>query len=404
MLTCYLDSQDYSILTDPKKLNSGLEKIRSKLLEFSSSREVKFVFSIASVSEIVATSENATGLALKRAELLSKLCGSNALISIDRLLNLELQNLYKRAGPSEHVIDPQGNWFPNISEIIDENSSSDIVEEVVNQELNQPGLSRKERRAKEGKLLRNGKPRAKLIKRIDEMRSKATAKALIEQFPMKPEFADVITRYCAGRATEHEFREAFLSTLRDITYMMQWFTTNFALSSPIAEIVRDPGRELGIKFRQIIEKIICRADELKVNRVDVNPTGRGGLISDHWSEAIDFHLVSVINLAARENNIQLDNIDVQLIEKYCPGAATYIKALFRSAWANIGGGRNKLFEDSQPVDTLHAMYAPYVKVFRADRFMSPHIQAQVKHRGIIVVPKLEELVDVLEKERQIIAA
>lgn len=400
MLTCYLDSQDYSVLTDPRKLNPRLEQIRGKLLDFSSNREVKFVFSAASVSEIVATSENATRLANGRAELLSTLCGGNALISLDRLLNFELQNLYCRVVAPEHVIDPDGNWFPDIPEIYGENNSSDIIGEMVYQELNQLGLSRKERRVKAGKLVKNGKPRRVLKKRIDEAHSKTAAIALIEQFPMKPVFADVIARYYLGRATKQEFREAFLSTLRDPKFMMQWFATNFALSSPIAEIIRAPGRELGQTFRQIIEANICWAEAFILDGVDANPTSQYGAISDRWSEAVDFHLVSIFNRAASERKIQLGKIDAQLVEKYCPGVTTTIKSLFSSAWANIGGGRKKLLEDSQPVDALHAMYAPYVKVFRADRFMSPYIQAQVKQRGTIVVRTLEELVDVLEKERQ----
>jgi hypothetical protein len=52
----------------------------------------------------------------------------------------------------------------------------------------------------------------------------------------------------------------------------------------------------------------------------------------------------------------------------------------------------------QPVDALHALNAPYVHVFRADGYMSPHIQRQVQRHGTIVIPRLANLVEVLTKE------
>ena len=43
-------------------------------------------------------------------------------------------------------------------------------------------------------------------------------------------------------------------------------------------------------------------------------------------------------------------------------------------------------------DAMHAMYAPYVDVFRADSFMAPHVNRCVQRHSTIVVSKLDELV------------
>ena len=53
--------------------------------------------------------------------------------------------------------------------------------------------------------------------------------------------------------------------------------------------------------------------------------------------------------------------------------------------------------DSQAVDAMHAAYAPYVNVFRADRYMAPHIDKQVKQFGTRVVNKLEDVPAVLSE-------
>jgi hypothetical protein len=42
-------------------------------------------------------------------------------------------------------------------------------------------------------------------------------------------------------------------------------------------------------------------------------------------------------------------------------------------------------------DALHAFYAPYVSIFRADNYMAPHIAKHVKQYGTRVVPKLRDL-------------
>lgn len=37
------------------------------------------------------------------------------------------------------------------------------------------------------------------------------------------------------------------------------------------------------------------------------------------------------------------------------------------------------------------MYASYVNIFRADRYMAPHVRKQVAHRRVLVAPHLEDL-------------
>ena len=49
MITCYLDSQDYSVLTDPKQNSFDRRKIKEALLHFSRSKQVQFAFSAAAV-------------------------------------------------------------------------------------------------------------------------------------------------------------------------------------------------------------------------------------------------------------------------------------------------------------------------------------------------------------------
>jgi hypothetical protein len=130
---------------------------------------------------------------------------------------------------------------------------------------------------------------------------------------------------------------------------------------------------------------------------DNDPTSKNGEIANRWQEMEQRQLVDFTQRVADAEGVALGSYTAADVEVHCPGIATGVKSLYSSVWANVGGGRKEEASDSQPVDALHAFYAPYVRVFRADRFMAPHIQKQVKSGGTIVVPRLSQLVDTLEE-------
>lgn len=57
MITCYLDSQDYSVPTDPKQDSFDRRKIKEALLHLAHSKQVHFEFSAAAVCESVAITD-----------------------------------------------------------------------------------------------------------------------------------------------------------------------------------------------------------------------------------------------------------------------------------------------------------------------------------------------------------
>lgn len=400
MITCYLDSQDYSTLTDAKTLTADRIHIRKALLDFARERKVRFVFSAAAVSEAVAITPESTHLAELKAELLGDLCGTNALISFDRLLHAEVLALARQGDPPRNMLDPNGNWFPEIPAAKKNEMPWQQIRELAESDLEGKGLSRQQRRAAVRKVIKHDEPRGAFLSHLEKQSPSTFAEEIIKQYPMKDEYAEVMARYGLGRATEKEFREAFLASLRDPRWMMKWFATNHALSSPIADIVRKPGRELGQGLRNIIDVSIRWASGLKVSCLDLDPTGRNGEIARRWMEMQGGQLLSLLRRAADTHNILLADVTPEDIDKHCPGISTTVRALYSSAWENIAGSRKEAPSNSQPVDALHAMYAPYVRVFRTDKFMAPHIQKQVNRYGTVVVPRLTQLVGVLEREIQ----
>jgi hypothetical protein len=89
-------------------------------------------------------------------------------------------------------------------------------------------------------------------------------------------------------------------------------------------------------------------------------------------------------------------LDIALVDTHCPGISTAIRSL-HSAWRSITFENPRKPKESDFVDALHAAYAPYVDVFRADGFMANHVAKQVARFGTTVVPKLSSLPEVLRQ-------
>ncbi|MGE4340069.1 MAG: hypothetical protein AB7E55_29570 [Pigmentiphaga sp.] len=397
-ITCYLDSQDYSVLTDPKLESQVYVKMKADLLYLARSKQVRFGFSGAAISETVALTPESSRLAELKAEFLVELCEDNALVSLDKLAKAELNALASRTDSPLDMFDPEGRWFTDIT--VDESPRSvfEMMQDLAKEEMRTMGLSRQQRRAKSRALFKNGKPRSELRAHINRQDPNILAMDLVKKYPMRPEYAEIIGRYALGKAKESEFTEALANSLKDVHWMMKWFTTQHALSSPIAEIIRKPGRELGQALRSLVDASLLLASTLKVAEIDPDPTQKDGTVSSRWREMEQRQLVSIIQPPAASWKINLGDYEYKDVDYWCPGLSTCIRAIFSSVWDSVGGGRKELPSDSQPVDALHAVYAPYVDIFRADRFMAPHIQKQVRGRGTVVVPRLSQLIKEIENQ------
>ncbi|HZX31048.1 MAG TPA: hypothetical protein VFF03_06830 [Rhodocyclaceae bacterium] len=399
MITCYLDSQDYSTLTDPKRQTHAIVQTRNALLALAQTQKVLFVFSAAALSEAAPLDPDWSFLAEFRGEFLSDLCGTNALISFDRLLDVEMAALgvqQSRPLPSD-ALDLSGDWFPYLP-LPDIPSQTTPWEEMrvrAEDELKSLGYSRHQRRAELKKMFKRGQPTTAFAEQMKRISLECVIEEIIREYPMKREHAAVIAQHVLGRVSEQEFDQALRASLRDPRWMMKWFATNHALAGPIADMVRKPGQELGEILRTMSYGMKQWASELCAGGKLPHPTSKQGAIARRWREMQEDTLISLAKRFAEDRQITVASITAKDVDLYCPGLSAMVRSIYSSVWDNVGGSRKEQPSDSQPVDAMHAMYAPYVTVFRADSFMAPHIQRQVQRHGTIVEACLPKLPSVL---------
>ena len=324
-------------------------------------------------------------VAAARADLLVELCGRNAFISFDRLIASELANLANPDAPPVQVLSNDATWFPELDDVVSPVHWPDMAREI-DQTVKERGLNRNQRRTLKRQLFKANQPKPKMRDWLANQNLDLSD--IIRLYPMRPQDAAVISRYVLGQATPKQAEDAFLESLRDPRWMMRWFAAHHDKLTPFTEWLRRPSRDMVAQLKEMT----THAKELRRFESILGREFRAEILtSNGWRLAQDELLLSVANrLLAHFHAGSIPCGTAELVDRRCPGLSTAIRSLHSSLWNSVGSNP-RTPQESDFVDVVHAMYAPYVTFFRADRYMAPHIRKQIVHHGTQVVSRLDEL-------------
>ena len=368
----YLDSSDYSTLSNTSANDGELETIRADLLELANHPSVTFAFSGVHLAEISPLETQYLHRAISRADLLVDLCGRNALISIDRLFKAEITCLATGASTPPAVLSDNGIWYPEVNDTISPFKHPELKISI-NRSMEEKGMNRQSRRQANSLLYSGNKPRGLMTEFIKKQADDGDLTEVLKSFPMRPQAADVLQRYMCGQASQEEGEAAFHESLRDPRWMMRWFAEHHNELHPIISWVREPSQKMAKMVRKIATDAL------------------GNIAASDWEAQADMLVVDVANTLL--NSIfpsATADYTLGLVEKYCPGLSITIRSNHSSIRDSLGIIPREP-KDSDLADTLHAAYAPYVSIFRADKYMAPHIQKYVTRHGTKVVARLKDL-------------
>jgi hypothetical protein len=388
-ITVYLDSSDYSTLSDPRRRTDSLDQVRSGLQELAKSGLVHFAFSGAHLSEMAPLDAKFAPAATARADLLIELCGRNAFISFDRLVALEVAHLANPEMPPIQTLSTDAIWYPELEDLISPVEWANFEREI-DQKIKEHGLNRRQRRTLKRQLFKASQLRPKIRKWLANQEAASDLSKVLCLYPMRPQDAKIIRRYVLGQATAKEAEDAFLESLRDPRWMMRWFAAHHDELTPVTEWLRGPSRDMTARMKEMA----AHAKELRRYESILGPDFKADMLtSKGWQAVQDQLLLQVANrLLAHSHPGSKACGSAELVDKQCPGLSTTIRSLHSSLWNSVGIDP-RTPRESDFVDAVHAMYAPYVTFFRADRYMAPHIRKQAVHHGTVVVSRLEDLAD-----------
>jgi hypothetical protein len=386
VIRVFLDSSDYSALSDPSQKNPALVDMLQVLLDLRDLGRVHFFYSGTVLSEMAPIDPAYTSAAEQRTDMLVRLCGTNTLAWHSTILLNELASAYEMASPTSSVYSDIGDWYPLDVFRLLPNDQLDISK-TITEVLRNSRLSRAERRKTQKQLLKHGQPRLNVrdMLFVEDSKNESIDK-LLTQLPMRPEDALTLMRFYTGHATADEATSAFRSSLRDPRWMIQWFRQNHAELNEFVALLRNPANMANDAVLSAFEK----AKEIRALDHTFGPDFADSIITNE--KCIELQDSALSNIAAQLAetmlNIKFEPLSSEVLELRCPGLTVAIRSLY-SAWWTATTKMPRTPKPNDFADAVHALYAPYVHIFRADSFMAPHIQRHAARYGVKVVPKLK---------------
>lgn len=248
----FLDSADYSTLTDEKRLTLELIALRDRLIRWEDTGDVEFWYSGTILSEMAPVEGRCVGASVARTDLLVRLCNTQALISVDRILQYEFQNLSAEAQKISFlpVYSYSGEWFPELTDVVSPVSWLEGIRDL-DVAARRQGLNRESRRKLHKRLFKKGQPTTRLLGFLTQQ--KVAFDEISQQYPMREQDAEVLWNYVMGKASASQATEAFLASLRDPRWMLRWFYNNSDKLSPITTWARSPSDGILQMIQQISE-------------------------------------------------------------------------------------------------------------------------------------------------------
>ncbi len=390
-LSVYLDSSDYSVLSDPDRASREAPGVLEELQRLRDDGLVEFFFSAAHLTEMAPLQPSYTDAAIRRGNVLVELCGGNCMLHQETLFRAEVSTALGLTASVSNPTNRNGRWFQdNIAEMSPVTAVSHLrsLQDSIAELL--PDASRAQRRQVQRKLSKGGKLRPAIHDSIVRNAKEGDLNEILSLYPMTQNAARVLARYVAGDASAAHATAAFESCLRDPRWMMQWFEKHHDKLTPFIAWARGPAAQVTSKVIEMA-RLIENAREGPYLSEELLNSMYGPAA---WAELQEKLLVNIANKFG-EGLKANTRLDIDSIDKSCPGLSAAIRSL-HSAWYSITFDRQRKPKESDFVDALHTAYAPYVDVFRADGFMANYVTKQVAQFGTTVVSKLSSLPNILQ--------
>ena len=384
-LRLYLDSSDYSVLSDPKRAELDAPGVLSSLRKYIDGGKVECFFSGAHLSEMAPVDKAYTDAAERRASLMVELCGKNVFVSHNRLMSHEVRRALGMKAPQFDPVRRDGEWFPEgaaemlpISEVDRTTSMQEVIQE----------LGRAARRKATKALMKRGKQKRSTQQSLINNARSGSLDEILSIYPMKPESARILSRFVAGDATAAEATEAFQDSLRDPRWMMKWFGQHHDKLTPFIAWLRGPAQDVVGKLDELARSIAAARESLSPDQFAEL------FVVKQWKEWQDDMVAQIANRFAAKTH-STKTLTTDQVDNCCPGLSVAVRSI-HSAWRTVTLTQPRQAKLSDFPDAMHAAYAPYSDIYRADSFMAPYIAHQTSRHGTTVVPKLTALPQAIE--------
>jgi len=400
-ISIYLDSSDYSILSEYEK--HGAKEIYVYLKEKVASQKVEIRFSGLSILEAAHTNTEAKKYAVKRAQVMEELCGKKCLAWWYSIVQKEAVSCIRHDDLKNGSVAFQdnGHWFPTID--FNANSFTSELELQLRQMLKENVMGRNARRQLKGRIYRDGhlSPEAKAVV---EASAEHSSNELAKLFPISQRFFDerILLRVICKELHPSVLREVIEEAYSSPVLFVDWVFDRYDKEKELTKWLREGG------FITALEKVRVEIDalpdwahqdanlsslfdkKLRQKMQDTIAAVRERILLSIYSDVVTQNAYRRISArawrkAVIEGKTKLPTLDLLLEvsrEYFCANAA-------------LGANRRKL-RVSDYGDIMHMAYLPHVDLFRCDGYAANLLKSVEHPHQSKIVGKLATLVDRVE--------
>lgn len=392
-LQVYLDSSDFSNLSDPAKRESFVE-VERRLVAWRDEGLIDLRFSFVHVAEFAPIGPEHLSLARMRADCITRLCGSKTLKAPGDLIKSEVGSFVaKSPWMRDDSRDDNGNWMPAVfRQNIDLPSMPELMSEAMTKAMADTSLNREARRKLKRQLLvTNGNFRTGSQEFVKRQVPGALAE-LQEKHPLSEAGVQAAQRYFLGNGSKADVEEMMAGSLRDLRLFMEWYAKRWDMVTPVTSWLREEGGNL---HKSLSSGRTALVRMLEAERAIGIPEAE---LAQRMKEVLDqmpMNLVSSMLSAAGPTDMPpVTHVDAS---RYLPGAlvvARIATEVIASSIARLDTPRKARPSDFG--DAMHCVYLPYVDVFRVDAFVESAIRALNLPFRTAVVGNLRNLPSAIE--------
>ncbi|KWR88898.1 hypothetical protein [Cupriavidus sp. IDO] len=392
-LLVYLDSSDFSVLSDSRQRTDKHDEIERRLFEWQSTGEIQLRFSFAHVIEAAPVESSDLEAAKNRLLHIQQLCGSASFADPASVFESEIRGAGLSADRwgCQSIYRDDGYWMPPLDGL--EIGIPSLLSSVQD-ELSSKPLNRAERRMAK-KALFDGKGRLRNASRKPLSGiSDPNLRRELDQFPLTPEGLDQVGRFVCGLGSKEQALQAIANSMIDLGCFADWYARKWDQASPLSQSLRQSGEALRAALHHSSSAVRKACETLQ-------SVGESQKAKSAIKEALNSVLENLPKALmcdlAESFGIRLGE-SAQCSWERTPSLATVARIVChvgRLSALMANGGRKPRASDLG--DTLHAIYLPHVDIFRADGFMANAISDARLPWNTTVVSKLIDLPAAIER-------
>ncbi|WP_158301332.1 hypothetical protein [Janthinobacterium sp. BJB426] len=384
----YLDSSDFSDLSNIQNKTPEYKSVLDYLVAMKSRGLINIRFSEAHVVEAAPTSPAAIPLATGRFNMIKQLCGRNSLIHPIDVIEAEVSR--DSTGVHRQVIVQRndGTWMPalvNVSELFPD------VEQLAADDIKKCG--REERR----KYIRNGKPTTRWYAKIREANLGEWNMAT-NLLPLDTAAVRIVKKYFIGEVSRNDALRALNKSITDVEVFGRWYTKDWSSASAMSQHLR----EIGAEFKKALCEARRQFENLMQNHTAIgeDPKKFLNLSMRTFYEVLADSSVQVARDIAE--SIGAISKPIENPWRDAPGLTCALTLAMHVARRSVVSQQPRESKESDFPDAYHAIYLPYVDVFRADGFTASMLRECKLPFPTVIVEKLLHLpaqIDEILKQR-----